>query len=580
MKSEVKVCQNCKQSFAIDPEDFGFYEKMQVPPPTWCPECRMMRRWIFRCDRGLYRRPESINNTEIFSGMPPEATMPVYSLDYWDSDAWDPLSYGRDYNFSRPFFEQFLELMYAVPWPGKNAMNLVNSEYTNQAGYCKNTYLCFDCDETEDSAYIVGCAYLKNCFDMNASFNNELSYENLFLDESYQTFFSEDCESCTNVWFSRNLIGCADCFGCVNLRNKSYYIFNRPYTKEEYQKKLKEFNLGSYQGLSAMKKRVYEFWEQFPYKYIRGAHNENVIGEYTYHSKNAKYTYQVKETENVAYSQQLGEANDSYDYTIWGWGSELMYEAMCCGDQMQNIKFSLGCWPSSTNIQYSDDCHSSNDIFGCIGLQKKQYCILNKQYPKQEYEVLVPKIIQHMKDLPYTDARGRVYRYGEFFPVEFSPFAYNESVVNEFFPLSKEEAVKRGFLWREHEPSEYKISLKSGGLPDHINDVTEAILKEVIECGNCKKAYRIVPAELTFYKRFSLPLPRLCHNCRHLERLKQRTPVQWWKRQCACDYAVYKNYKKHDHHPVGRCPNEFETSYASEKKEIIYCEACYQLEVI
>jgi RNA polymerase subunit RPABC4/transcription elongation factor Spt4 len=37
---ETKNCQNCKKDFNIEPDDFSFYEKMKVPVPTWCPECR------------------------------------------------------------------------------------------------------------------------------------------------------------------------------------------------------------------------------------------------------------------------------------------------------------------------------------------------------------------------------------------------------------------------------------------------------------------------------------------------------------------------------------------------------------
>src|SRR3989344_554759 len=47
MNSEIKQCQNCKKSFTIEPEDFAFYEKMKVPAPTWCPECRLQRRLSF-----------------------------------------------------------------------------------------------------------------------------------------------------------------------------------------------------------------------------------------------------------------------------------------------------------------------------------------------------------------------------------------------------------------------------------------------------------------------------------------------------------------------------------------------------
>src|SRR3989344_9286734 len=56
MNSEIRTCQNCKADFAIESEDFDFYKKIKVPPPTWCPECRMVRRLTFRNDRSLYRR--------------------------------------------------------------------------------------------------------------------------------------------------------------------------------------------------------------------------------------------------------------------------------------------------------------------------------------------------------------------------------------------------------------------------------------------------------------------------------------------------------------------------------------------
>ncbi len=46
--SENKICQNCQKDFKIESEDFNFYEKIKVPTPTWCPECRMIRRFLIR----------------------------------------------------------------------------------------------------------------------------------------------------------------------------------------------------------------------------------------------------------------------------------------------------------------------------------------------------------------------------------------------------------------------------------------------------------------------------------------------------------------------------------------------------
>ena len=45
MQSETKTCQNCKQDFIIESEDFNFYEKIKVPAPTLCPECSNATRF-------------------------------------------------------------------------------------------------------------------------------------------------------------------------------------------------------------------------------------------------------------------------------------------------------------------------------------------------------------------------------------------------------------------------------------------------------------------------------------------------------------------------------------------------------
>ena len=52
---ETKNCQNCKKDFIIEPEDFNFYQKMKVPPPTFCPLCRAQRRFAFRNERKFFR---------------------------------------------------------------------------------------------------------------------------------------------------------------------------------------------------------------------------------------------------------------------------------------------------------------------------------------------------------------------------------------------------------------------------------------------------------------------------------------------------------------------------------------------
>ena len=105
-KNENKICQNCKKDFTIEIEDFNFYEKIQVPPPTFCPFCRMIRRFTFRNERYLFRRLSALDSKEIFSGFPPEADIKTYENNYWFSDKWDPLKNGFEYDFDKNFFDQ------------------------------------------------------------------------------------------------------------------------------------------------------------------------------------------------------------------------------------------------------------------------------------------------------------------------------------------------------------------------------------------------------------------------------------------------------------------------------------------
>src|SRR3990167_4120915 len=107
--SEKKICQNCKNNFVIEPEDFKFYEKISVPPPTFCPECRMVRRMSWRNERVLYKRKCDATGKDVISMFAPISPLTVYEHGYWWADNWDPRDYGKEYNFSKPFFIQLRE---------------------------------------------------------------------------------------------------------------------------------------------------------------------------------------------------------------------------------------------------------------------------------------------------------------------------------------------------------------------------------------------------------------------------------------------------------------------------------------
>ncbi len=594
MKSEgTKACQNCKQNFTIEPDDFAFYEKVKVPPPTFCPQCRFQRRLLWRNQWHLFKKTEARTGKKLFSLFSESDPITIYERDFWWSDSWDPMQYGREYDWSKSFFAQFQELLKTVPFPSRSINDLVNSDFSMNAGWLKNCYLVFDANRCEDCSYLVDAVNTKSSLDGLLLNKCELCYASFNLEQCYRAFFSIGCESCHEIAFCRDCVGCSNCFGCVNLRSKSFCIFNTQYSKEEYLQKIKDFNLGSFSSLQGAKNQASNFWLSHPRRYVSSKHNSESNGEYIFHSKNTTRSYRILGGENVKYCQLLQEGpnKDSYDYTAWGNNTELVYESSVCGIGLRDIKF---CWQSFGEIrslQFCVTCGNCSDCFGCVGIRNKQYCILNRQYSKSEYEKMVSRIIEHMNKTPYIDQKGRIYKYGEFFPPELSPFAYNETIAQEYFPVAKTEAQNEGLRWNEEEKSDYRVTREAEHLPDAISQAGDNILNEIIGCEHkgaceefCSRAFRLTPQELEFYRQNGLPLPRLCFSCRQWERIRMKNTAKLYTRHCGCGgprskNSEYQNAAMHDH-GQSHCPNEFETSYAPERPEIVYCEACYNSEVI
>ena len=590
MTSEIRQCQNCKQDFTLEADDFSFFEMMKVPAETLCPDCRLQQRLAFRNERNLYRRKDSKTGKDILSIYSPEKDFKVYEQSVWHGDSWDPTEYGRDVDFSRPLFQQIKELMHDVPFASLNNWNGVNSEYCNFTESNKNCYMVFGGDFNEDCLHATFNFHCKNAMELYWVTRAELSYELTDSENCSRSAFGGFLNNCVDVKFGFDLNGCTDCFGSVNLRNQKYYYFGERKTPEEYKKLVGEMNLGSYRTLTETKERFAK--ERLknivrPYRIINSL---NCTGDNIFNSKNVHRSFEVLDGTEDCRDMFLvaAGAKDSHSSSHMGLKSELVYNSMSIYPGSRIV----GSWIviNGNDIYHSINCERSSNLFGCVGMKDKHYCILNKQYAKEEYEALVPKLIQHMKDMPYVDQKGRTYGYGEFFPPDLSPFAYNETVAIEYFPLAKEEALAKGYAWKDPEGRNYQVTMKNADIPDDIKAADENILKNIIECAHagkcteqCTTAFRMTAEELSLYQKMGVALPRLCPNCRHFDRLRKRNPLDLWHRKCQCagtrsENGVYQNTVSHAHGD-GHCPNEFESTYAPDRPEIVYCEECYQKEV-
>ena len=235
-------CQNCKTQFEITDGDLNFYSKIQVPPPTFCPECRYQRRLANRNEWNFYKRDCSLCGGNMVSIYNPSYPGPVYCGSCWWSDKWDPFSYGQDFDFNKPFFEQFDSLNKTVPKCTIDNFDQENSDYCNYASHLKDCYMLFgtwhnekclygntipQCLETNDSLYTNKCRY---------------SYELIDCEDCYELFCAQNCSLCSNSYFLYDCKNCSDCILCWNLRNKNLHILNKPVSKEEFSQRIKELS--------------------------------------------------------------------------------------------------------------------------------------------------------------------------------------------------------------------------------------------------------------------------------------------------------------------------------------------------
>lgn len=553
----------------IEEVDRNFYKIFDVSVPELCPDCRYQLRLANRNEWNFFRRKCDLCKKDVLTLYSEFFKGKVYCQPCWWSDSWDAFEYGMDFDFSRPFFEQFGELRMKVPRIAMTNPNSVNCEYTNQAGDNKNCYLLIVGNYCENCMYGNWYNNCKDCADSYMIEKSELLYEGSNCLKCFQSAYLKDCTDCNSSYFLEDCRGCQNCFGCYGLRGKNYCWFNEQLSKEEYNKRLKDFDF-SRKSIEGALNKLKELGLGKPHKFYHGQNNENPSGDYLTETRNASIVFNSRDSENIRYCQDAWKSQDSLDCTeVW---SEKSYQTEGCIDN--------GCMVVSKsweifNSFYSDLCFNVNDLFGCISLRKKSNCILNKQYSKEEYVKLKEKIIAHMK---------KTGEWGHFFPVSITTYAYNETVAQDYFPLTKEQALAQGYDWFETPKADHKPTMQPSEIPQTIKETDDSILKEVILCKtqlseedkkefyNCTRAFKITPAELNLYRKLNIPIPNRCFHDRRQIRLAKRNPRKLWDRQCDC--------KVESHEHEGRCPNEFETSYSPDRPEIVYCEACYNLEVV
>jgi len=556
MKKEIQQCNRCGQNFKINYEEFSFFEKINVPVPDICSDCRFKMLAIWRNEMSLYSGQKcDMCKKDILTVYNPKLKYKIFCYKCYLSDSWDSKEYSKNYDFSKSFFEQLGNLLKKVPKKNTSidsAAGLnINSEYANYAGGMKNCYMVFNGGIGEEIIYCRGVRKSKEVVDSYFSEHLEKCYECINTLKSNGLIFSKNTTNSIDSIFTLNCSGLNNCFGCVNLRNKSNCWFNEQLSYDEYKKRLNE-TMGSYSKINETRKKFEDFSLNFPKKENNNIRSINSTGDYLTECKDVNNSFEVIGAENcinLFSSRDLRNSNGSI-----GFGNKSELFLNCVGSGFSNNIICSCSISNSHNILYSIYLINCHDCIGCDGLKNAEYCILNKQYSKEEYEKLKEHIVKELTELGI---------HGLMMPPEIAPFAYNETIAQDNMSLTKEEALAQGFRWEDDiQKTEGKETLLPENIPDHINDVKDEITKEILKCIECERNYKITEQELLFYRKMILPIPRKCFFCRHRDRIKRRGPYRFYSGKC--DY----------------CGKDVETNYSPNCPEIIFCEKCYQQEVL
>lgn len=551
-----KICTECSSAFDVSHEDLAFYEdvspviggrKLSIPTPKICADCRMQRRLLFRNDMTLYHRKSDYSGRQIVSMYAPEKPYKVYDQDEWWADGWDECSYGRPFDFSRTFTEQFAELDKAVPHMSLFTTNAENSYYTNHSLNAKNTYLIAGATDIEDSLYgrfVIGC---KDIVDGLSLFSCERCYECVASQGCYACSFASYSFNCSDSLMIEDCQSCKNCCLCFGLKNAEYCFLNERIGKSEYEKRMSELMPLTPKKIALLRDRLNALKLRLPHRALQVFGSEDCTGDMIFSSKNCHSCFDCTRCEDCAYVTNTpgGFRSRDVNYTAPA-GVRHCYD-VCSTVGVERAMSTFLVWYGS-DVYCSRECHHCESVFGCSGMRRKRHCILNKQYSKEEYEELVPKIVDHMR---------RTGEWGSYFDPSLSTMDYNESLAQEYFPLSREEVLARGWKWNNDEAKRNSYMGPKEPIPDSIASTGDDICMKILRCEVTGKPYKIIPQELAFYRQGGIPVPLRCPDQRHAERLALRRPRRLHRRSCA------------------KCKMETQTTCALDRPENVYCENCY-----
>ncbi|MEK7672759.1 MAG: hypothetical protein AAB373_02655 [Patescibacteria group bacterium] len=409
------------------------------------------------------------------------------------------------------FIVEFRKLFLESPQCGSWTRASENCDYGDITTVSKDCYMCFNSGNCRNAYHSEDSKALTDCTDCAFCENCEICYECVDCDTCYNCNFCQDCNNCQNVHFSYDLRRCKDCFGCCTIRDKQYCIFNEQYSKEEYEAKMKMFDYSKAGGIKFIWQKLEEFKKKNPRMYTHQHDTADCTGDYIYHSKNCHECFDTRHTEDSGYIYQANldiGTKDSWDCGPVPTAMDLAYD-VSYSDYLFNCKYHYWC-SRIKDSEYIVNCMDCENCFGCVYLKNKQkgFYILNQKVEENEYWKRTAEIKKELLE-------NGIYTLYD--------------LLNKDLEQGKKDELQR----------------------QNLGEATDR------KCFICDGEFKIIPAEIEFYKKMKIVWPVYCPSCRAAQRYRLRPERVMYKRKC------------------DSCHNTLISTFTEDSPCVVYCLHCW-----
>ncbi|MFH1405332.1 MAG: hypothetical protein ABIH21_04530 [Patescibacteria group bacterium] len=549
-----RVCELTGEKWQMTQEEIGWYKKFNVPPSKRSPLTRMKQLVSFYIMYQFWYQTHPETGKQFVSAIHPNSGFKALPDQEWY--AKDFLDNNSVVNAQTSLLDQLVTLQKNVPLPGtKFIKEPVNSIVLASMGDV-NSYFNLAC-RSKNSLFSVDSFDIENCSEISASTQIKNSFHVVQSHRLYKVRFALQCLDCMECDFIFDCHNCSYCFGATNKRNRQYIWFNEQLSKEDWEQKHAEVNLGCRSNLESWKLKFTSLMKEqtiFPESFKE--HCTNVVGDYMNNATDCKYVVNGIDGpfRNIYYGTYLYD--NSYDCAFVA--APVAANNIYCTNtavSSANVKF-CHTVKDSQNMEYCIYCYNCENCFACVGLQRKKFCILNKQYSEEGYWQKVDELKCAMLD------RGE---YGEPLPLSLllvyplycgAPIIYM-SDADEMKKLGARVYEPESMGAAGPEPDMDKV-VQTNAIPDCIDGLSDEWINKPIFDEGFNRKFAFIKPEIDFYRAQKLAPANVHFVKRVLDLIQEQGSAVFFETNCSqCNKSIISTKNKH---------------YPERK---IYCRDCY-----